>query len=102
VRAARTTSSRVPVYGIIVKATAIANDGVRSYSDVSKKPSVYAGGPSNGMERMNHQPEPGACPPPRDNAPVSVWTDRALDAQRSNLRENRPEVEASSARVADY
>jgi MFS family permease len=33
---------------------------------------------------------------------VSAWTDRALDAQRLNLRENRPEVQESSARVADY
>jgi MFS family permease len=33
---------------------------------------------------------------------VSAWTDRALDAQRLNLQENRPEVEAASARVADY
>jgi MFS family permease len=33
---------------------------------------------------------------------VSVWTDRAADAQRMNLRENRPEVQESAARVADY
>src|SRR3984893_17601909 len=33
---------------------------------------------------------------------VSAWTDRALDAQRLNLRQNRPEVQESSARVADY
>jgi MFS family permease len=33
---------------------------------------------------------------------VSAWTDRAADAQRMNLRENRPEVQESSARVADY
>src|SRR5262245_7771488 len=33
---------------------------------------------------------------------VSAWTDRALDAQRLNLRPNRPAVEESSARVADY
>jgi hypothetical protein len=33
---------------------------------------------------------------------VSAWTDRALDAERLNLRPNRPEVEESSARVADY
>jgi hypothetical protein len=33
---------------------------------------------------------------------VSGWTDRAADAQRMNLRENRPEVQESSARVADY
>jgi hypothetical protein len=33
---------------------------------------------------------------------VSAWTDRALDAQRLNLRPNRPEVEDASAWVADY
>src|SRR5215471_3567402 len=33
---------------------------------------------------------------------ASAWTDRAADAQRLNLRENRPEVQKSSARVADY
>jgi MFS family permease len=33
---------------------------------------------------------------------VSAWTDRALDAERLNLAQNRPEVEASAARVADY
>jgi len=33
---------------------------------------------------------------------ASVWTDRAVDAQRLNLQENRPEVEASSVRIADY
>jgi hypothetical protein len=33
---------------------------------------------------------------------VSAWTDRAADAQRLNLQENRPEVEASSARIAGY
>ena len=33
---------------------------------------------------------------------VSAWTNRAADAQRMNLRENRPEVQESSARVADY
>ncbi len=33
---------------------------------------------------------------------VSAWTDRALEAERLNLRPNRPEVEKSSARIADY
>jgi MFS family permease len=33
---------------------------------------------------------------------VSAWTDRALDAERMNLRQNRPAVDESSARVADY
>lgn len=33
---------------------------------------------------------------------VSAWTDRAQDAERLNLEPNRPEVEESSARVADY
>jgi MFS family permease len=33
---------------------------------------------------------------------VSAWTDRAADAQRMNIRENSPEVQESSARIADY
>jgi hypothetical protein len=33
---------------------------------------------------------------------VSVWTARALDAERLNLRPNRPEVAESFARVAGY
>ena len=33
---------------------------------------------------------------------VSAWTDRAFDAERLNLQQNRPEVADSSARVADY
>jgi MFS family permease len=33
---------------------------------------------------------------------VSAWTDRALEAEGLNLQRNRPEVEESSARVADY
>jgi MFS family permease len=33
---------------------------------------------------------------------ISAWADRSADAQRMNLRENRPEVGESSARVADY
>jgi MFS family permease len=33
---------------------------------------------------------------------VSAWADRAADAQRMNLRENRPEIQESSARIADY
>ncbi len=33
---------------------------------------------------------------------VSVWTDRALDSERLNISENRPEVEAAQLRVADY
>jgi MFS family permease len=33
---------------------------------------------------------------------VSAWSDRAADAQRMNISENRPEVQESSARVADY
>src|SRR5262245_32689205 len=32
---------------------------------------------------------------------VSAWADRAADAQRMNLRQNRPEVDETSARVAD-
>ena len=33
---------------------------------------------------------------------VSAWSDRAFDAQRMNVQENRPEIEAASARIADY
>jgi hypothetical protein len=33
---------------------------------------------------------------------VSAWADRALDAQRLNLQQNRPEVEEAAARVSDY
>jgi len=33
---------------------------------------------------------------------VLAWTDRALDAERMNLQENRPEVQSASARIADY
>jgi MFS family permease len=33
---------------------------------------------------------------------VSIWTDRAVDSQRLNLRQNRPEVEEASTRAADY
>jgi MFS family permease len=33
---------------------------------------------------------------------VSAWADRAADAQRMNIRENRPELQEASARVADY
>jgi hypothetical protein len=40
--------------------------------------------------------------PTMTSTTVCTWTDRALDAERLNLRQNRPEVEESSARVADY
>ena len=33
---------------------------------------------------------------------IKAWSDRALDAYRLNLRENRPAVEQASFRVADY
>jgi MFS family permease len=33
---------------------------------------------------------------------ISAWADRSADAQRMNLRENRPEIGETSARVADY
>jgi MFS family permease len=33
---------------------------------------------------------------------IKEWSDRALDVYRLNLRENRPAVEQSSARIADY
>jgi hypothetical protein len=40
--------------------------------------------------------------PTMTSTTVSEWTDRAVDAERLNLRENRPEVQDSAARVADY
>jgi hypothetical protein len=40
--------------------------------------------------------------PTMTSTTVSAWTDRAADAQRMNLSRNRPVVEESSARVADY
>jgi hypothetical protein len=33
---------------------------------------------------------------------ISVWADKSADAQRMNIRENRPEIQVTSARVADY
>jgi MFS family permease len=33
---------------------------------------------------------------------IKAWSDRALDVYRLNLRENRPAVELTSTRVADY
>ena len=33
---------------------------------------------------------------------IASWTDRAMDVERMNVRENRPEVQESSARIADY
>jgi MFS family permease len=33
---------------------------------------------------------------------IKAWSDRALDVYRLNLRENRPAVEESSERIADY
>lgn len=33
---------------------------------------------------------------------IAAWTDRAVDAQRMNVSENRPEVQEASARIADY
>jgi len=33
---------------------------------------------------------------------IKVWSDRALDVYRLNLRENRPAVELASSRVAEY
>jgi len=40
--------------------------------------------------------------PTMTNTVISVWTDRAVDAQRLNLRQNRPEVEEATERVTDY
>jgi MFS family permease len=36
------------------------------------------------------------------NTTVSAWTDRALDTLRSNVSENRPEVQIATSRIADY
>jgi MFS family permease len=33
---------------------------------------------------------------------ISAWADRSADAQRMNLRENRPEIQQASTHVADY
>jgi hypothetical protein len=33
---------------------------------------------------------------------IKAWSDRALDVYRLNLRENRPAVAQSSARIADH
>src|SRR5262249_21699344 len=33
---------------------------------------------------------------------VSAWIDRAVDAERLNLQPNRPEVQESAARMANY
>src|SRR5262249_4659966 len=33
---------------------------------------------------------------------VSAWTDRAVDAERMNISENRPELQQASLRIADY
>jgi hypothetical protein len=40
--------------------------------------------------------------PATTSTTISAWTDRALDAQRMNVRENRPEVQEATARIADY
>jgi MFS family permease len=40
--------------------------------------------------------------PTMTSTAVAAWTDRSLDAQRLNLRPNRPEVEQSSASIAAY
>ncbi|MGO9112793.1 MAG: MFS transporter [Thermoguttaceae bacterium] len=33
---------------------------------------------------------------------IAEWTDRSADMERLNVRENRPEVQESSVRIADY
>jgi len=40
--------------------------------------------------------------PAMTNTAVSAWTDRAVDAQRLNIQQNRPEVEEATARAADF
>ena len=57
-----------------------------------------------GQTRANTSPVvflAGSHPAPI-SAALDRLTDRAADAQRMNLRENRPDVQESSARVADY
>ena len=33
---------------------------------------------------------------------IAAWTDRSLEMERMNVRENRPEVQEASLRIADY
>jgi MFS transporter, DHA2 family, multidrug resistance protein len=40
--------------------------------------------------------------PTMTSTAVSAWTDRAFDAERLNVRENRPEVQEALGRTADY
>ena len=40
--------------------------------------------------------------PTATSTAISEWTDRAFDAERLNVRENRPEVQDSLARTVDY
>jgi len=36
------------------------------------------------------------------NTVIAEWTDRSAEVERLNVRENRPEVQEASARIADY
>jgi hypothetical protein len=40
--------------------------------------------------------------PTMTSTAVSAWTDRAFDAERLNVQENRPEVQQALGRTADY
>jgi hypothetical protein len=40
--------------------------------------------------------------PTATSTAISEWTDRAFDAERLNVRENRPEVQDSLTRTVDY
>ncbi len=40
--------------------------------------------------------------PSLTNTTIAAWTDRSADVERMNVRENRPEVQEASARIADY
>ena len=40
--------------------------------------------------------------PQLTNITIAAWTDRSLEMERMNVRENRPEVEQASLRIADH
>ncbi len=40
--------------------------------------------------------------PPLTSTVIAAWSDRAIDVERMNVRENRPEVQEASARIADH
>jgi MFS family permease len=40
--------------------------------------------------------------PPLTTTTIAAWTDRSLEMERMNVRENRPEVQEASLRIADH